>query len=527
MGPLDLADLEELKVKQGQQRDKIENAPKDKAIKATDKAHKAGNITDKEHIENLKNAPNYMQIIEDTFQTTKEGFKIGADAYVDTGKKVLDATMDMANDPAAMSEHTLDLYADFQAASKGFQAGSKFGPWGAGGGAVGAVILRRGGKELVDKVFGLLRKGDEYVDAATGMKVDPTDSTYFMSRTTPESTGRKILENKPISKGRQPGDYTLSELESAYRGSGREKNIKYSKAVRNQTTRIDLNLGKKLQERYGGTDAQVKEFIRNQIEAQKSVRQTLSTLNSKQRDYQISQLALKNLSKPELRKAIEKISKTTYYDLGHIRSAKNVFRYEELMGADRASNIFPEISQNVIDYSKTTGKPLRVVEKGNLSRGARSDIPDDILTMTGTSRTIDEEYLKFIDPELGNMVSELIDPKMQDRLFNIVQERWKRFSSAGYPDFAEFLDEVHGMKYYKYNKLPQTKKNALRIEFNKQKEPVIGKQQQMLFKPFVRKVVDEYIGSVQAGRELSEYTKKGLANTNVTDLLKMLRITNE
>ena len=81
MGPLDLADIEELKVKQGQRRDKIENAPKDKAIKATDKAHKAGNITDREHIENLKNAPNYMQIIEDTFQTTKEGFKIGADAY--------------------------------------------------------------------------------------------------------------------------------------------------------------------------------------------------------------------------------------------------------------------------------------------------------------------------------------------------------------------------------------------------------------------------------------------------------------
>ena len=72
MGPLDLADLEELRVKQGQQRDKIENAPKDKAIKATDKAHKAGNITDKEHIENLKNAPNYMKIIEETWQDTKE-----------------------------------------------------------------------------------------------------------------------------------------------------------------------------------------------------------------------------------------------------------------------------------------------------------------------------------------------------------------------------------------------------------------------------------------------------------------------
>jgi len=58
---MDLADIEELTVKQGQQRDKVENAPKDKAIKATDKAHKAGNITDREHIENLKNAPTLME----------------------------------------------------------------------------------------------------------------------------------------------------------------------------------------------------------------------------------------------------------------------------------------------------------------------------------------------------------------------------------------------------------------------------------------------------------------------------------
>ena len=76
MGPLDLADLEELKVKQGQRRDKIENAPKDKAIKATDKAHKAGNITDREHIENLKNAPNFMQVIEEAFGDITESGEV-------------------------------------------------------------------------------------------------------------------------------------------------------------------------------------------------------------------------------------------------------------------------------------------------------------------------------------------------------------------------------------------------------------------------------------------------------------------
>jgi len=76
MGPLDLVDLEELKVKQGQRRDKIENAPKDKAIQATDKAHKAGNITDREHIENLKNAPNFIQVIEEAFGDITESGEV-------------------------------------------------------------------------------------------------------------------------------------------------------------------------------------------------------------------------------------------------------------------------------------------------------------------------------------------------------------------------------------------------------------------------------------------------------------------
>ena len=123
----------------------------------------------------------------------------------------------MANDPAAMSEHTLDMFADFQAASKGAQAGSKFGPWGAGGGAVGAVILRRGVKELVEKVFSLLRKGDEYVDAATGIKVDPTDSTYFMSKQT-ERMGKGFKESVeanmiPKKNRLRDSDFTISDID--------------------------------------------------------------------------------------------------------------------------------------------------------------------------------------------------------------------------------------------------------------------------------------------------------------------------
>ena len=130
-------------------------------------------------VEEENKEPNYIQVIEEAFPTTNlTGRALHAQklrnkriAEGNTGipisevpKLAWDTTMDfseyMANDPAGMSEHMLDLYSDFQAASKGFQAGSKFGPWGGGAGAVGGVVLRRGGKELVDKVFSLIRRGD-------------------------------------------------------------------------------------------------------------------------------------------------------------------------------------------------------------------------------------------------------------------------------------------------------------------------------------------------------------------------------
>jgi len=97
MGPLDLADIEELTVKQGQQRDKVENAPKDKAIKATDKAHKAGNITDREHIENLKNAPTLMESLKNSINKSWEGART-----VENWKDPFDVT-------AAATARTLEI----------------------------------------------------------------------------------------------------------------------------------------------------------------------------------------------------------------------------------------------------------------------------------------------------------------------------------------------------------------------------------------------------------------------------------
>jgi len=498
--------------------DAQKNAPKDKAIKATDKAHKAGNITDREHIENLKNA--ILSSIDinkawegaRTVQNWKDPFDVAAAGTA--------RTLEILK-PDSWRDAQQNLIEMAAAKHPVTWAGSKL--------IREIPIVKKGLGKLDEATINLRRnllasiRGDQILPDGTIVKkgTQPLNiEGSGIGKTTPGRYLEKISKDKPISSGRQPGDYTVSELESAIRGPGKEA---YKPYLRNQVEKIDLNLGKKLQKKYGGTDEQVKGFIKKQEAAKEGVKEALAQLNSKQRDFQIGQLNVDNMTAKEIEEAVKKLSKTTFYELGHIRSAKNVFRYEELMGANRASNMFPEIAENVIDYSRTTGNPIRTVQ-GNRGRQARTDIPDDILTMTGTSRTIDEEYLKFINPELENVLTDFIPPHHQDRLFKIVEEGWKRFSSAGYPDFAEFLDEVHGIKYYKYKKLPQAKRNSLRIEFNKQKESVIGKQQLDQFKPFVRRIIDEYIGSIQAGKDLQKYTEKGLAPIDMDQLMKMLRI---
>tara|TARA_Y100001972_G_scaffold125159_1_gene175806 strand:+ start:60 stop:1580 length:1521 start_codon:yes stop_codon:yes gene_type:complete len=374
MGPLDLADIEELRVKQGQQRDKIENAPKDKAIQATDKAHKAGNITDREHIENLKNAPNYMQIIEDAFQTTKEGFKIGADAYTDAAKKgwgfAMDMSESMANDPAAMSEHTLDMFADFQAASKGAQAGSKFGPWGATGGAVGGVILRRGGKELVDKVFGLLRKGDEYVDAATGMKVDPTDSTYFMSKQT-ERMEAGFEANKAIIPKKNRA--TVSELKIS-------KIDDFAKVTKSKI--------KKLVKQFGGTNADVDAIFQEQVVKFQNINNTKAWLNKYFNDLTaglgpdgLKNARIKNVNgKPTLVDGRTLKTIDHPFEVDH-QKAKELMNELGLEGADMHENL--EIVLSVFNR-----------EKNNIGNPA---IPDQIREAIGESTTLENFVRRRLD----------------------------------------------------------------------------------------------------------------------------------
>lgn len=360
--------------------------------------------------------------------------------------------------------------------------------------------------------------------------------------TTPEKYRQKILANQPITAGKQPGDYTVFELDLATRGPGIEgQGMPYDAAMRRRVEKVDYDLITELNLRYGGTPEQAEQFLIYQKFAKKQVDEAVYKLNKKQRKLQIEDLKLHvskgeiKLSKAELKKAIRKINNTTYYNLGHIRSAKNVWRYEKLFGANRASNMFPEIEPNIEVFNKVTGKRERIVVHGNKSRGARMDIPDEILQMTGTSKTIDEEYLKFIDPSVSEWSYELLPKKLQDELLGSVQEKWKRFRSAGYSDFANYLQEVEGLSWYQFNRLPKNRiksknapitQNDLRTKFNAQTEIIPGSQQLDTWKTFLRKSVDDFVHAQELKKEWSKLKKAGKDEQAADLLLEIGKLIN-
>ena len=342
-------------------------------------------------------------------------------------------------------------------------------------------------------------------------------------QTTPEKYAKQILADEPITKGREPRDYTVFELDLATRGSGIEgQGMPYDAEMRRRVEKLDYDLITELNLKYGGTREQAEEFLIYQKFAKKQVDEAVHKLNQRQRKLQIEDLKLQvsegKIPKSELKAGIRKINNTTYYNLGHIRSAKNVWRYEKLLGANRASNVLPELEPNVEIINKVTGKRERILVHGNKSRGARMDIPDEILQMTGTSATIDEEYLKFIDPTISEMSYELMPTKLQDELLNSVEEKWLRFRSAGYSDFADYLQEVEGLSWYQFNRLPKNRikskkaevtQNELRAKFNAQKEIISGKQQLDSWKPFLKRSVDDFIHAQELKKQWSKLKKAG------------------
>tara|TARA_B100001250_G_C19753986_1_gene769199 strand:+ start:50 stop:1540 length:1491 start_codon:yes stop_codon:yes gene_type:complete len=408
MGPLDLADIEELKVKQGQQRDKIENAPKDKAIQATDKAHKAGNITDEEHIENLKNAPNFMQIIEEAWQDTKEfkpwyqpGENIGA-----LGARAIESMI-----PTNFQELQQELV-ELKAAKSAYPVKK----------LVGEIPFVKQGLETVS------RKMDDWLWNPMFSKANRVATegspNYMMSKQTERmSTGFKesVEANRIPKKNRlRDSDFTISDIDD------------FAKVTKPKL--------KKYVDQLGGTDADLDAIFQEQIVKFQNImgqRGARTWLNKyfKELTTGLGPDGLKNARIKNVNgelKLVDGRTKGTIkqaFDVDH-HKAKKMMKKLGLEGADMSDNL-------EIVYAAFNQR------KNNIGNPA---IPDKILEAVGQSTTlenfvrrrVDESFMlagervpqRFKEAAKTQMLDDAMNLKPGETLESVIEKRLKLYDEA-------------------------------------------------------------------------------------------------
>ena len=362
------------------------------------------------------------------------------------------------------------------------------------------------------------------------------------SKTTPEKYRERILAGQPIRPGEEPGVYSIFDIDLASRGPGIEKKVKYTPTVRKHIERIDIPLAKRLQELYGGTDAQVKAFVKMQNLKHKEIVRVVARLNDLQRNLQKSDIGgtaakrLKGLvpGTPEYNKVSDQIveellqvDKSVFFDKGHLISAKNVFRQGDL-GANRASNIYPEIAKSLEKRSRLSDEVIQTIEMGNRARKARMDIPQIVQQAMGTSTSIDEEWLKFIDPTVAKFFDgsnkSALPKRYRDKVFDVVKDEWDKFVTVGYNDFAEFLGNEKALTVGKWKKLKKAERNAIRKEFNLQKrQQIVGRQQLDMYPRKIREILDNYLASVTKVQSMIPEIQNKIDKNELDQLIKIIR----
>ena len=279
----------------------------------------------------------------------------------------------------------------------------------------------------------------------------------------------------------------------AAKGPSRRRGILfYDKTQRRLTEPVNIEEVKKLQSKYGGSDEQVKEFITANKKAEHDVKAVIDLLN----DYSLRDIASSRVLDEagvrlteKQRKGIEKQVtriKGDLYSLGHIRAVRNLWLAGD-SGANRITNMEPEMWHNleqvILDeFGQVQG--TKIIELGNSARKHLKDKPDLINLVEGVSRTLDEEYLKFIDPEITDF-------------FDFLPREF-------YPQFEESIKESMRLKR----------------RFSK-KTDVIDKQQKDLNRKWLRESIDEYLAGMdnqglgtlmnslrQAGMQTPSWMKK-------------------
>ena len=276
-----------------------------------------------------------------------------------------------------------------------------------------------------------------------------SDATVDMMR---QQAGLKMLLRKSID----PEDTSLSQRNT--------KN--YGKKQRRLTEPVNIEIVKELQSKYGGSDNQVKAFVQANKAAEKDVRDVIDLLNSLSlKDIEAGKVLLDSgvkLTRKQEQGLIKQLTEQgDLYSLGHIRAVKNLWLAGD-KGANRITNMEPELWHNLEriiynEFGEAVG--TEIVQLGNAARKANYDKDDLINLVQGVSRTLDEEYLKFIDPEIT--------------------------------DFFDFLPrEYHGH----FEESIEASMRMKRRFFGKQ--DVIPRQQRDLYQKWLREAIDEYLAGM-------------------------------
>jgi hypothetical protein len=388
--------------------------------------------------------------------------------------------------------------------------------------------------------------------------------------TTPEKQKAKILAGK--------GD--LYDLNAAVMGKGvegRPGTPKYTQKLRSDVvTKVDEKLVKQLQKKFGGTDTEAALFLQKQQEVLKQVEKAREYLN---REFKLIDFGFAfddtleamaafddwmrglgparakavmgkvkpNITDVELMDFFEKLRLDSgVLDIGHINAAKNIYRRTAGgggKGANFASNLELEAARNTVEISmdRRRKEVVKLIEKGNRARGSRKDIPIDINRMRGVSANIEEEYLKFIHPDMRNFL-EGVDPVTKRRLLPVefhddfirsTMEALAEKRKFGIQDFDDYLMEVWELDFGGFKMLPRQSQKAIRDAFKNQKGMIHPQQQLDMFnqpytkgwkktatkenpmggyrESWVEEVINDYLNN------LEEAQKLGLTKTFLDD----------
>ena len=316
---------------------------------------------------------------------------------------------------------------------------------------------------------------------------------------------------------------TIEQVNFALKPKSKRAGEIYTRPEKTTKKQWDI-IGKRLQNAYGGTDQELKAFIKRQKLARKQIEKEIAIENRLHQNNYLSaaldmidndmlagvkdmedlygnKMAIQDVEDfvyLQAQKIKQNPSKANVMELGHVKAAKNIWdESKELTTADYESNMRSEMKRSIRDYSSSKGKPLKiikrkdakgrtiyefkgghVVEPGNIHRGHESDLPDIMNLFLGTMPSIEVEYMRYIG-ELGYAVAPQQVIPSPAHYESYIKKRWRKWQGLG-------DTKVH------------------------------GKQQLELFYKKINQYTDDYLNALEEGKFLSN--KAG--SDAIDDMLK-------